>query len=718
MQIKLHCPGCSKSLSAKEELAGRRVKCPACGTPIEIPTSAKKPAPKSDPAPDVGGWLNLPKKAEATGAPDVSRTLRQSRWPWALSGAALLLLAGVTILWVLDDRSAVARVDVEEARQEITRLKTEIVQTKAETDRATADLERLKLEVANAKAETDAANTDRERLKLEVATAKTEKDRAVANLERLRLEVAKAKVDPEPAKELLPTKNTTGSAGVPANPGLESGKDVANAKPDPKPKDPDPAGMSDVPEAKTDPKAAPAGHPALPPLDQHIKTVRVWLADTLPTAKLLKTIRDTYEPHGIRIVEGKPAETEPVKEDAVLIATHFVQRQQFGENHSGNYLWVDMKQKYATLGSSFTNSYSSGERIGAFIPPLYVKDTRALVASRTVKGNGIPTDDGRYLLSREGRGPEEMCIRDVQSGEVVYRHKVPGKWTSSLVVSPTRLCSINDKGLELFDLSKLPALGKPALLFSDKEVDRNAAFSGQYLVVRMDERVHVVSTEVAATPRVVFTEPGPTGHFTVGPGGRIWLFAPAKEKDGKPTSVEVRLARIQANGTIRVEQTVTTEALGGSQFALGDNMAFGLQSWWDPRPEHSLHLFDLQGGSPKLVGKVKDCPADDVIQFGSLIAVRHHVMLSLYSVQDPTRPARIVDIPLGARRPIKVDGVKGLPVLDERIALVGVGSFLWLESQDPEMRPVGGTLLAYCGGQIHHIKFKQAPPAGSVKPAK
>lgn len=39
MPIRLTCQ-CGKSLSAKDDMAGKRAKCPACGTRIEIPTSA------------------------------------------------------------------------------------------------------------------------------------------------------------------------------------------------------------------------------------------------------------------------------------------------------------------------------------------------------------------------------------------------------------------------------------------------------------------------------------------------------------------------------------------------------------------------------------------------------------------------------------------------------------------------------------------------------
>ena len=45
MAIKVKCDGCGAKFSAKDELAGRKVKCPKCKKPLKIP-SAPKPAPQ------------------------------------------------------------------------------------------------------------------------------------------------------------------------------------------------------------------------------------------------------------------------------------------------------------------------------------------------------------------------------------------------------------------------------------------------------------------------------------------------------------------------------------------------------------------------------------------------------------------------------------------------------------------------------------------------
>lgn len=52
MPIKVNCGSCSASFKAKDELAGRRVKCPKCQQPIVIAAApvAAKPAPAKRPA--------------------------------------------------------------------------------------------------------------------------------------------------------------------------------------------------------------------------------------------------------------------------------------------------------------------------------------------------------------------------------------------------------------------------------------------------------------------------------------------------------------------------------------------------------------------------------------------------------------------------------------------------------------------------------------------
>ena len=47
MTILLRCPSCQQPLKVKEELAGKKVKCPGCGVPVPVPL------PKADSEPEV-----------------------------------------------------------------------------------------------------------------------------------------------------------------------------------------------------------------------------------------------------------------------------------------------------------------------------------------------------------------------------------------------------------------------------------------------------------------------------------------------------------------------------------------------------------------------------------------------------------------------------------------------------------------------------------------
>jgi hypothetical protein len=44
MPLLIRCPACDKALKVKEELAGKKVKCPGCGKPVPVP--APEPPPE------------------------------------------------------------------------------------------------------------------------------------------------------------------------------------------------------------------------------------------------------------------------------------------------------------------------------------------------------------------------------------------------------------------------------------------------------------------------------------------------------------------------------------------------------------------------------------------------------------------------------------------------------------------------------------------------
>jgi predicted RNA-binding Zn-ribbon protein involved in translation (DUF1610 family) len=45
MAISLQCPGCQKRLKARDELAGKRIKCPSCGGIVPVPVAASTDEP-------------------------------------------------------------------------------------------------------------------------------------------------------------------------------------------------------------------------------------------------------------------------------------------------------------------------------------------------------------------------------------------------------------------------------------------------------------------------------------------------------------------------------------------------------------------------------------------------------------------------------------------------------------------------------------------------
>src|SRR5262249_21749504 len=71
------CPHCAKTLRVKDELAGKKGKCPACGNPITIPTAsdlaaasnANRPSPVPASGPPPGEVRTSPPKPAAPSLP-------------------------------------------------------------------------------------------------------------------------------------------------------------------------------------------------------------------------------------------------------------------------------------------------------------------------------------------------------------------------------------------------------------------------------------------------------------------------------------------------------------------------------------------------------------------------------------------------------------------------------------------------------------------------
>jgi predicted RNA-binding Zn-ribbon protein involved in translation (DUF1610 family) len=99
MSINVPCTNCGKSLKAKEELAGKRVKCPSCGQVITVSASCP-PSPAEEktalPGPD-----SSPPKPDAA-SPPVQEN-RRVRWPLfaGLGAVAVCLLSGCLVSGVV-----------------------------------------------------------------------------------------------------------------------------------------------------------------------------------------------------------------------------------------------------------------------------------------------------------------------------------------------------------------------------------------------------------------------------------------------------------------------------------------------------------------------------------------------------------------------------------------------------------------------------------------
>lgn len=88
MAIRVACKGCGAKLNAKDELAGKKVKCPSCGAPIRLPGAgasgsgetskeaapAKKPRPAEAGAPAAERPKAAPKPAAAKASPAAPKT--------------------------------------------------------------------------------------------------------------------------------------------------------------------------------------------------------------------------------------------------------------------------------------------------------------------------------------------------------------------------------------------------------------------------------------------------------------------------------------------------------------------------------------------------------------------------------------------------------------------------------------------------------------------
>jgi hypothetical protein len=95
MSISIQCPQCEKKLKAKDESAGKRVKCPACGESIPVP--AGQPVAAGKPPRPSAAKSAAPRKAEPKPTRQPAPQSRRVRWPWYAGGTAGLCIVAVVV---------------------------------------------------------------------------------------------------------------------------------------------------------------------------------------------------------------------------------------------------------------------------------------------------------------------------------------------------------------------------------------------------------------------------------------------------------------------------------------------------------------------------------------------------------------------------------------------------------------------------------------------
>jgi hypothetical protein len=112
MPIKITCPNpnCRKTLTARDEMAGRKVKCPACGGAIAIPAAqdqlaeleevpAAPPRRREPPPEDDYDDRPPPRRAPAGGGLFASKGLSAAGTIFTFVGVGLLLLLAISVFF-------------------------------------------------------------------------------------------------------------------------------------------------------------------------------------------------------------------------------------------------------------------------------------------------------------------------------------------------------------------------------------------------------------------------------------------------------------------------------------------------------------------------------------------------------------------------------------------------------------------------------------------
>jgi hypothetical protein len=352
----------------------------------------------------------------------------------------------------------------------------------------------------------------------------------------------------------------------------------------------------------------------MPVLGTAVKSIRVVLADPLPQKELLKLIRDTYEPHGIKIVVGKPADDEQVKEDVVLIGAHLSQPEDFGQiKQTAIYLWVDMRA--GLMHPVELRTFSAGLRqpLNEFRVPRFDVASAPLIEARLATHEGTPSDDMKYVFFTEGReGPGkknivELAVFDVGKNEVVQRRPIPSDYYGTLFMGDGMLCSACDRGIALFDTSALPTLEEGHILFKDvpREDITEVAVHGRNVLALVKRRLQVVHwpREKGQAPRVTFTDDKDTLQLIVNEAGKLRVFAPPPQIGDNEVPVALRIGQLSSEGGVEFTET-TTGKVWHEENAYGRKIFSGplgieviphgiIKVWWQGDGEQPRHLADL-----------------------------------------------------------------------------------------------------------------------------
>ena len=492
---------------------------------------------------------------------------------------------------------------------------------------------------------------------------------------------------------------------------------------------------ANAPVSAPHPRASVA--PDIPPLPPaHVKSVRAILAGVhwLPQDRIIEHLKATYEPCGVSVTVGRPADGDPFVEDAALVVATSVMPLGSGDTYRVYYIWLDNTLGYMTLagsvsswdadltGSLLSSPFGLPDKILAELrAPRFLVDSSAICTRQEVTlsepvdplGFGSPrmlTDDGNYLFyvktdpanvqsETEETRRNELWALDLRNREPIRIGECAGARGPFLARS--HVCVAGPTGLELFDVTDPREPKRPTTLLAGEQVE-SLSLSGSLIVCLCEGALHIISMDGPA-PQVVSTYPMTIERFSVSPAGQIWLFEPVANGQGELSSRRAILAQIEPTGRLRQYGTTTLPVADASvRFAIGEKIAVayqpaGIGAAAEP---HSLELFAIDGeGMPAHSASVTGFPVSDAAVSGELFFLSHKGVLSIFSAADPNSPEHLADIPLG--RILPVDLLSGI----DNLSFPDIGALMSFETMEllgTRLRVTGDTIVAYNEGvRIH-----------------